>query len=95
MWTTSIPARSVFHQGMAWIPKSDDTGKLGRIKTPTLVLHGEEDHPIPLDRAERMAKAIPNAKFVAISAAGHTCNLEAPAPVNDAIDAFLARIYPR
>jgi pimeloyl-ACP methyl ester carboxylesterase len=95
VWTTSIPARSVFHQGMAWIPKKDDTGKLGQIKTPTLVLHGEEDHPIPIERAARMAAAIPNATFVAVPAAGHTCNLEAPALVNKAIDGFLAKIYPR
>lgn len=95
VWTTSIPARSVYHQGMAWIPKNDDTAKLGSIKTPTLVLHGKEDHPIPIERAERMARAIPNSTFVAIPGAGHTCNLEAPEPVNKAIDAFLARLYPR
>jgi len=95
VWTTSIPARSVYHQGMAWIPKKDDTARLGQIRTPTLVLHGEEDHPIPIERAERMAKAIPNSTFVPIAAAGHTCNLEAPAPVNEAIAAFLARVYPR
>jgi pimeloyl-ACP methyl ester carboxylesterase len=95
VWTTSIPARSVYHQGMAWIPKKDDTAKLGSIKTPTLVLHGEEDHPIPIERAERMARAIPNSTFAAIPGAGHTCNLEAPGPVNKAIDAFLARVYPR
>ena len=94
VWTMSIPARSVYHQGLAWIPKRDDTGKLGSIRTPTLVLHGEEDHPIPLERAERMARAIPNSTFVSIPAAGHTCNLEAPAPVNAAISAFLERLYP-
>lgn len=95
IWTTTIPARSVYHQGLAWIPKKDDTGRLGAIKTPTLVLHGDEDHPIPIERAERMARAIPNCTFAPIAQAGHTCNLEAPGPVNAAIDAFLSRVYAR
>jgi pimeloyl-ACP methyl ester carboxylesterase len=94
VWTTRIPARSVYHQGLAWIRKKDDTPRLGAIKVPTLVLHGEEDYPIPIERARRMAAAIPGCTFVPIAGAGHTCNLEAPEPVNAAIDAFLARIHP-
>jgi pimeloyl-ACP methyl ester carboxylesterase len=70
VWTTSIPARSVCHQGLAWIPKAGDTAKLGSIKTPTLVLHGEEDHPIPLERTERMARAIPNSTLRCRSGGG-------------------------
>ncbi len=42
-----------------------------------------------------MARAIPGSTFAPIAAAGHTCNLEAPAPVNAAIGAFLDRVYPR
>ncbi len=93
VWTSSIPARSVWHQGLAWIRKPDDTARLSRIKVPTLVIHGEEDHPIPIERAARMAKAIPNCKFVRVAGAGHTCNLENPAPVNRALAEFLREVY--
>jgi pimeloyl-ACP methyl ester carboxylesterase len=92
IWTTTIPARSVYHQGLAWIRKPDDTPQLGSIKTPTLVIHGEEDHPIPIARAERMAAAIPGSIFARVPGAGHTCNLENPEAVNRAIAEFLDRL---
>jgi pimeloyl-ACP methyl ester carboxylesterase len=92
VWMSSIPASSVYHQGLAWIRKADDTARLGSIRVPTLVIHGEEDHPIPIARAARMAQAIPGSIFVRVSRAGHTCNLENPAPVNHAMAEFLDRL---
>ena len=52
-----------------------DMGKraqeLGRIKTPTLVLHGKEDPLVPYACGEDTAQRIPGAKMVGIDGMGH------------------------
>ncbi len=52
--------------------------ELGRIRTPTLVLHGDEDRAITLARAAAMARAIHGARMVVVPHAGHTSSVEAP-----------------
>ena len=91
-WTASIPARAVLFQGRSWIDKADITGRLAAIHVPTLVVHGEEDVPLPIERALPMVDALPKATFARIAQAGHSVNLEAPAAVNAAIAAFLGRL---
>ena len=88
-WTATIPARAVLFQGRSWIDKEDITGRLGAVTVPALVVHGEEDVPIPIERALPMVDALPDATFARIAQAGHSVNLEAPAAVNAAINGFL------
>jgi pimeloyl-ACP methyl ester carboxylesterase len=64
-------------------------GELGRIKTPTLVLHGNEDRANAPARARRMADAIPGARWVEIARAGHSSTIEEPDAINAALDGFL------
>ena len=64
--------------------------QLGQIKTPTLMVVGEDDFPTPLSRAERIANGIPGARLVVIPEAGHLCTVENPTAVNSAIEEFLA-----
>jgi pimeloyl-ACP methyl ester carboxylesterase len=63
--------------------------ELARIRTPTLVLHGDEDRAITMARAERMARAIPGARLVVIPRAGHTSSVEEPEAVTRALGEFL------
>ena len=65
------------------------TGELGRIATPTLVLHGEDDRAITPRRAQATAQAIPGARLVMLPRAGHTSSVEEP----DAVSAELARFF--
>jgi pimeloyl-ACP methyl ester carboxylesterase len=44
---------------------------IGKIKAPTLILWGEEDHLIPVEAAHAFAKAIPGSKLVIYPATGH------------------------
>ena len=88
-WTATIPARAVLFQGRSWIDKKDITGQLDAIHLPALVIHGEEDSPIPIERALPMVDALPDATLARIPQAGHSVNLEAPAAVNTAIVRFL------
>jgi 3-oxoadipate enol-lactonase len=64
--------------------------QLHRIRTPTLVLVGEEDSATPPDRAQALAAGIAGARLVRIPGAGHTSTLEQPAAVSAEIAAFLA-----
>jgi pimeloyl-ACP methyl ester carboxylesterase len=69
----------------------DAVDRLGAVKAPVLVLHGDEDR-ITLPRYNRrVAAAIPGAELVEVPRAGHLAFLEQPAGINAAISAFLAR----
>jgi 3-oxoadipate enol-lactonase len=63
---------------------------LGRIAVPTMVAVGEEDVGTPAAMSERIAQAIPGAKFQVIPHAGHCSTLEQPDAVNAMIADFLA-----
>ena len=91
-WATTMPARAVHFQGDSWIDKADITGRLATVRVPALVIHGEEDVPLPIDRAQAMADALPNATLVRVAHAGHSVNLEQPEVVNAAIARFLGRL---
>jgi len=64
--------------------------QLDQIRTPTLIIVGDEDVATKPDRAQRMAERIPGARLVTIPHAGHTSTVEEPAAVTAAIEAFLA-----
>lgn len=44
----------------------------GRIKAPTLVIHGSEDALVPLDRGADLARRIPGAHLQIVDGMGHT-----------------------
>ena len=91
-WATTVPARAALYQGRSWLDKADITGRLTAVCVPTLVIHGGEDVPLPIDRAQATANALPDATFVRVPEAGHSVNLEQPAVVNAAIARFLGRL---
>lgn len=69
----------------------DTHERLASIRVPTLVVVGAEDQLTPLDRAELLAKEIPEARLEVIPNAGHFTNLEEP----DAVNGLLARQFDR
>jgi pimeloyl-ACP methyl ester carboxylesterase len=52
--------------------------RLGQIKAPTLVMHGEEDVIVPLENGHRLAEAIPNAELKTWPEAGHLYTTDEP-----------------
>lgn len=60
----------------------DDTDEIeplyGEVVAPTLVVWGSEDRWIPVDRAHRLAAAIPNATLEIVEGAGHLIQLDQP-----------------
>lgn len=73
--------------------RDDLTDRLPEIVAPALVVHGEEDLAIGMDRAEVLAALLPNARpVVRIPGAGHAASLTHPEPVNAAIHRFLMEL---
>ena len=72
--------------------RDDIHWRLGEIKVPALVIHGDEDAAIDLELAKAMTKGLADAALVEIPGAGHSANLTHPGPVNQAIEAFLAQL---
>jgi 3-oxoadipate enol-lactonase len=68
--------------------------ELGQIRTPTLIVVGDEDvATVPL-KSERMHAAIAGSKLVVIPGAGHSSSIEEPEAVTRAIEAFLDGLDP-
>ncbi len=67
----------------------DFSSRLPEIKTPTLVLVGEQDAGTPPAMAKALAAGIPNARCVVINNAAHLSNIEQAAAFNRLLLGFL------
>ena len=64
-------------------------GRYGEIECPTLILWGEKDAWIPIERGYVLASRIPNAVFRPVSEAGHLVQEDAPEAIVAALLDFL------
>lgn len=95
---------STFRDDLLWQMERADPGQLqalgdgfermsreryDRIACPTLVVWGEADSMIPLDRGRRLAAAIPGARYAGLPGVGHTCQIEDPEGFVAAVAPFL------
>ena len=69
----------------------DTCSRLERIAAPTLVLHGERDHLVPLANGRTLARLIPGAELRVIRGAGHAYALERPHAALEALLTWLTR----
>jgi len=65
------------------------TGELAAVRTPVLVLVGDEDEGC-LEPALMLKRTIPTSGLVVLPRTGHTANLEEPGVFNRVVDEFLA-----
>ncbi|MGH8461067.1 MAG: alpha/beta fold hydrolase [Stenotrophobium sp.] len=72
--------------------RDDISSKLAQIKVPALVIHGEKDMAITLDRARALANGLPHAELAVIPGAGHAANLTHAAAVTPLIERFLTSL---
>ena len=68
------------------------TPPLADVTVPTLVVHGEDDHIVPLAIGRHVAATIPGAELVVIPGAGHVPTLTRPQAVVDAIETWAAHL---
>jgi pimeloyl-ACP methyl ester carboxylesterase len=59
---------------------------------PTLIVWGEQDRWIPVDRARRLAGLIPGARLELIAAAGHLVQLDQPVALATTLHRWLGDI---
>jgi 3-oxoadipate enol-lactonase len=64
--------------------------RLPTIKTPTLVICGDEDQGTPPDRNQFIASKIPGGRYEGIAAARHLPNVERPDQFNRIMLSWLA-----
>jgi pimeloyl-ACP methyl ester carboxylesterase len=75
--------------------RDDITGRLGEIEAPAIVIHGEEDVAIEMEKAEELARGLPNlVEMVRIPAAGHSSTVENSDAVTEAMERFLQKVSP-
>ena len=90
-WQTNPPARI----GAAFdnlIERDDVRPRLGDIRCPALIIHGELDATMPLTRAEDLCSRIPGCEGVfVVPGAGHTSNLENRDAFNEALRPFVVK----
>ena len=73
--------------------RDDISPRLGQIKVPALVVHGDLDMAISLDRGKAMTEGLPQAELAVIKGGGHAANLTHPDQVNPHIEKFLASLH--
>jgi len=87
-----LPPHAFAAQARAIVAMSDDVrGELCTIAVPTLVIVGTQDILTPLADAEELAELIPGAELSVITGAPHGLMIEAAAPFNERVLAFLER----
>lgn len=63
--------------------------QIGRIKTPALIIIGDQDTATVPVHSERMHARIEGSKLVYVKGAGHSSTIEEPGQVNAAVEEFL------
>jgi pimeloyl-ACP methyl ester carboxylesterase len=68
--------------------RHDSQARLGALKMPVLILHGELDQVMPFRNAELLAARIPHARVERFAGAGHMLPLERPPELAEQIASF-------
>ncbi len=67
--------------------------RMAEISCPVLLVHGEEDHAIPIETAETLSKKIPDCRgLIRVPGAAHAANMTHPQIVNAAIREFIENL---
>lgn len=69
--------------------RPDSSALLPTLHVPALVVVGEDDTITPPAEAERMSRALPNARLLRLAPAAHLSNYEQAAAFNGAVDEWL------
>lgn len=85
------PMHTFMRQGQA-IGGFDSFARLGQIKSPTLIIHGDDDSIVPFANADVLQGAIAGSKKHTLKAAGHMFFWEVPEETARVAGDFLAAV---
>lgn len=88
----ALPRGGLATTFQALTSRDDLTDRLSEIEVPALVIHGDADASIPLERAQVLADGLPQAELAVIAGAGHASNLTHAEQVNAYIERFLSAL---
>lgn len=91
----SVDPLGLPRQLAAIIDDGDRTGRLAKVTTPTLVIHGEGDPLVKLAGGKATANAIPGARIVTIPGWGHDLPFELIETLADEIAGHAASASPK
>ena len=81
------------HPGNCLLGRDDITDRLGEIDCPALIVHGDADAAIPLEKAEAMQAGLGGDALMVVMAGGsHAANMTHPAETNEAVAAFMSAL---
>jgi 3-oxoadipate enol-lactonase len=80
---------AAYRQAIACLVTFDRRESLKEIRTPTLLIAGEEDRNAPLKTMERMVTSMPRAAIEVLRGVGHMAPLEAPDAFAQAVRYFI------
>jgi pimeloyl-ACP methyl ester carboxylesterase len=86
--------KSIVRAAAASAMRSSVAGEIARITAPTLIIAGEEDHPVPLHHQQTVAATIPGAAIEVVPVTGHAVMIERPDWFNARLARFLAALNP-
>jgi pimeloyl-ACP methyl ester carboxylesterase len=75
----------IARQLVAVVASGDRTASLGKVSTPTLVIHGVDDALVPVEAGKATAAAVPGARLLLIDGMGHDIPQGAWPKIVDAI----------
>ncbi|MDQ1507563.1 MAG: hypothetical protein QOD57_5290 [Actinomycetota bacterium] len=86
-----VPAR-VWREMFAELLTYDDTGELGRVVAPTVLIWGDADGLISRVMQDQLAQRIPEGELLVYAGIGHTPRWEGPSPFASDVAAFVERL---
>lgn len=70
----------------------DPMARLGLVRAPTMVLHGEADPQVPVGNGELLARSITGARLEVLAGVGHLVCFEAPSRSAELVEEFLVSV---
>jgi len=86
-----MPLHAIHRQDQA-VRTHRTCARLGEITQPVLVIHGQQDRMVPVQRAKELAEGLPNAELRILDPAGHQVHSEQFETVVGLIRRFIDRV---
>ncbi len=91
-WLSYTP-EAIANEVGSWMHREPLLDQVDEIDVPTLVVHGDEDTSIPVEKGRETAEALPDGRLEVVEEAGHSSNVEQPETVNAALSEFLEEVH--